>query len=350
MLYWALQQKWVQPSLVLGGFVAGAVVQSVFGIGQVLTQATPVSSWLGLSAHDPAISGTSVVEAGGYRILRAYGSLPHPNILGGYLATALLATFGFYLKVYESVRDGFKIFTRENIRRHIEGRQWYIKTAAKIAGLFLIQAALLLGLLLTFSRSAWVGFAAACLITLVVIWLRKVKWGIALWIKWSAALLIISGVVFAIIPSPFVGRGSASGRLEELSTTMRQNQYQDAWALIKMEPLRGVGYGNMVAAIYDKLEIGRFADKYQPVHNIFILSAVELGIVGGLVFLAFCWLIIRTGIQHALSGSDPWRIMVLPLFVCLLVVGLFDHYLWTLQPGVMLWWLVVGLAGRKEES
>lgn len=348
MLYWALQQKWVQPSYVLGGFVAGAIVQSLFGVGQVVMQQTPVSSWLGLAAHDPAVSGTSVVEAGGYRILRAYGSLPHPNILGGYLAIALLATFGLYLKVYESVQAGFKIFTRENIRRHIEGRQWYIKTAAKIAGLFFVLAVLVIGLLLTFSRSAWVGFAAAWLITLLIIWLRKIKWGIALWFKWSAALLIISGMLFAIIPTPFLGRSSATGRLEGLSTTMRQNQYQDAWALIKMEPLRGVGYGNMVSAIFDKIEIGRKADAYQPVHNIFILSAVELGIFGGLVFLAFCWLIIHTGINHVLSGRAHWQILVLPLFTCLLVIGLFDHYLWTLQAGVMLWWLVVGLAGREE--
>jgi O-antigen ligase len=216
--------------------------------------------------------------------------------------------------------------------------------------LFLLLTILLVGLLLSFSRSAWVGFAAAWIITFFIIWLRKIKWGIALWIKWSAALLIISGVVFAIIPAPFLARSSATGRLEELSTSARQGQYQDAWALIKMEPLRGVGYGNMVAAIYDKLEIGRKADAYQPVHNIFILSAVELGIIGGLVFLAFCWLIIRTGIHHALSGSESWQFMVLPSFTCLLVVGLFDHYLWTLQAGVMLWWLVVGLIGRKTEG
>jgi hypothetical protein len=36
----------------------------------------------------------------------------------------------------------------------------------------------------------------------------------------------------------------------------------------------------------------------------------------------------------------------------LLVIGLFDHYLWTLSFGVLLFWVVFGLWARKwvEES
>lgn len=350
LVWWLIQQAWVKPTFLLACFIGGAVLQAVFGIGQVVGQTSPAFSWLGLAAHDPSVSGTSVVEAGGMRWLRAYGSLPHPNILGGYLAVALLLAFGYYLRVYEDVRQGFATWTRENVRRHVEGRSWYAKQAWRIAGLLGVLTVLMLGLLLTFSRSAWIGFAVGWgVMFFLLVYLR---WPQAwqLWAKWSLFLVVILGFTIMVLPQPFFTRSEARGRLETQSISERQQQFKDAYALIKLEPVRGVGYGNMPVALYDKVErVRESVHSYQPVHNIYLLSVVELGLLGGLVYLAFLLTALREHILQFLRNQTWVSLVALSSFAALLVIGLLDHYLWTLSAGAMLLWLVIGVGSKTQE-
>lgn len=350
LAWWLIQQAWVKPTFLLACFVGGAVLQAVFGIGQAVAQTSPAFSWLGLASHDPGVSGTSVVEAGGMRWLRAYGSLPHPNILGGYIVVALLITFGFYLRVYDDVRQGFAKWTRENVRRHVEGKQWYSKQAGRITGLLVVLTVLMLGLLLTFSRSAWIGFAAGWVVTLVLLVVLHWPWGWQLWVKWVCIFAIITGATVLVLPQPFLARSEASGRLESQSISERQQQFTDAYALIKLEPVRGVGYGNMPVALYDQVERARESvHSYQPVHNIYLLSIVELGVIGGLVYLAFLLTALRQHILHALHQRTWVSLVTLSALSALLVVGLLDHYLWTLSTGAMLLWLAIGLGSTTRE-
>jgi hypothetical protein len=46
---------------------------------------------LGIAQHPVFQGGTSVVEAGGGRWLRAYGTLSHPNILGAFMVVSMSA-------------------------------------------------------------------------------------------------------------------------------------------------------------------------------------------------------------------------------------------------------------------
>ncbi|RJO58958.1 O-antigen ligase domain-containing protein [Candidatus Parcubacteria bacterium] len=344
MLYLLIQQKWARREFLLAGFLAGGAGQALFAIAQFIFQTSPAMSWLGLASHDPAQAGTSVVEAGGMRWLRAYGSLPHPNILGGYLAVSLFIAFGFYLKLYEKVRAGFGVWTRENLKRHIEGRQWYFKMSWQIAILVLTSMLLSLGLFLSFSRSAWLGFSIAWLAIMAVLIFKRIPWGWALWLKWSGFILAVLVLVFAVLPQTFLTRSSTQSRLENQSVTTRQGLYQDAWALLKQAPFRGVGYGNMVAAVYDQLDSNReTVHDYQPVHNIYILSAVELGIIGGLVFVIFLILVLQKAFQNLLKVFTPEKTALFGMLVCLLAIGFFDHYFWTLSAGVSLLWFCIAI-------
>jgi len=350
LLWWLVQQAWVKPKFVLACFVGGATLQALFGLGQFFAQTSPSFSWLGLAAHDPTAAGTSVVEAGGMRWLRAYGSLPHPNILGGYLAVALLISFGFYLRVYQDVVAGFSKWSRENVRRHLEGKQWYAKQAWRIAGLLVVLTLLTSGLLVTFSRSAWLGFGLGWLVTLVHLVSLRWPWGWRLWLKWSLFMVAVVGMVVVLIPQPFAVRSEAAGRLEQQSISERQQQFKDAYSLIKLEPIRGVGYGNMPVAVYDKLERGRESvHSYQPVHNIYLLSVVELGVMGGVVFLAFLLVVIRQQIRQLFQHHTWTSLVLFSALATLLVIGLFDHYLWTLGAGAMLLWLVIGVGSRADK-
>jgi hypothetical protein len=67
-------------------FVVSMCVQSAITITQAAFQTIYPSTLFGVAAHYSDLPGTSVVEAGGMRWLRAYGTFPHPNILGVTLA------------------------------------------------------------------------------------------------------------------------------------------------------------------------------------------------------------------------------------------------------------------------
>ena len=72
--------------------VAGGVGQGLIALWQFVRQEV-VSLIFWPVLYSPDISGSSVVQIGVGRnfVLRAYGTLSHPNVLGGYLVVALLA-------------------------------------------------------------------------------------------------------------------------------------------------------------------------------------------------------------------------------------------------------------------
>jgi hypothetical protein len=77
----------------------------------------------------------------------------------------------------------------------------------------------------------------------------------------------------------------------------------------------------------------------QPVHNIYFLELAEMGTLFlGLsifIFSYFMWYIWK---------KNP---LFLSIAVILLVAGLFDHWLWSLYGGQMLWWVVWGIGLKK---
>jgi hypothetical protein len=63
---------------------ASTLLQAVVGVGQAWLGHSIGLSWLGEADLDPSVRGTSIVESGGQRFLRAYGLTVHPNVLGGF--------------------------------------------------------------------------------------------------------------------------------------------------------------------------------------------------------------------------------------------------------------------------
>ncbi len=70
-------------------FLLSAAVQAALAVFQLLTQTVSGSTMLGVAGHLP-FEAASVIESSAGRLLRAYGTLPHPNVLGGLLAAALV--------------------------------------------------------------------------------------------------------------------------------------------------------------------------------------------------------------------------------------------------------------------
>src|SRR5437763_62205 len=114
--------------------VASAAIQSLVALGQFTLQQTLVPPELRLPwlPSDPSGGGTPVVlSPAGDRLLRGFGTFPHPNILGGYLALALAC---------------LPVLTQGWWRRSM---LWW-----------LVGVVLVAGLLASFSRAAWLAALA----------------------------------------------------------------------------------------------------------------------------------------------------------------------------------------------
>ncbi len=314
-LYWSL-------------VIAGAV-QSVLAIQQFMTQVVVANKWLGMAAQQAKDLGVSVVEAGDERFLRAYGSLPHPNILGGLLAIVLLVNIILYF----------------NLRREWRAVENTSQDQKYKIGLLLSLIIFILnfvGLLLTFSRSAWLGVAAGFIGLLVYYFINERK--LFLISFKFVAIMAITAVLFVVLfPGLILGRLSIEGRLETKSIAERTAYNQEAWQIIKQHWLFGVGVRNYGLGVYNEINDNKPAYAYQPAHNVFLLIWAETGILGlvsFLVFLLSCFLTL-------------WRrknFEIMAVLVAIVVVMCFDHWVWSLAFGMYLFWFILGVSFKKESS
>ena len=294
-------------------FVFSAVLQVGLGFWQFLSQSTFSFKWLGMAFHDPAVPGTVVVETTLRRWLRAYGGLPHPNMLASFLAVAMFFVFWIYQKTEQSLR---KLL------------------------LPLIFAILSIGLCSTFSKSVVLSF----LMALILLWagffvFKQSKESKLNLLKFTLIFLVIAAVFSAIFWEPVQTRIYGAERLEIKSTTERLNYFGEAWQLIKNHPLTGVGLGNYTLSIHNDINPDLQSWSYQPVHNIYLLILAELGIIGFILWLVLIFLLIK---------KIPITNYQLP--ITLLVISLFDHYLWTLYFGIILFWLVLGVGQKALDN
>jgi len=295
--------------------------QAIIGIWQYLIQHSIGLKWLGETILSPDMPGVAKIVVGGEKIMRAYGTFPHPNVFAGFLLLSI--TCGLLL-----------LFRKKRI--------W-----TQVFFSFLVSLQII-AFILTFSRTAWVaGLILCCFITLIFYWRRK-KLMKSLKLAFLAIILVIlvSGAMFwPQIASRFSLEGQA---LEE------RGLYNNiALSMIKKSPLLGVGMGNFVARIGDFSHINLENWQYQPVHNIYFLILAELGIIGLVLFIFLIFNVLKGAwfsqksldVSRETSGNSLF-IIHYSLFIVLigfLFIGFFDHYFWTLQQGGLMFWLVLGI-------
>ena len=105
-------------------------------------------------------------------------------------------------------------------------------------------------------------------------------------------------------------------------------------------PILGIGTGAFVWQFLK--EIPSLEDwMYQPVHNIYLLVFAEIGIFGFVLLLYFLYQVIILKKQSFAQRTFFF------LLLGFLVMGLFDHYFWSLQQGSLMFWLVLGLVASR---
>ncbi|HLD61250.1 MAG TPA: O-antigen ligase family protein [Patescibacteria group bacterium] len=334
---------------------SGGVVQGVLALWQFFNQEIIANKWLGLAHHSAKQLGDFVVEFGDERWLRAYGSFGSPNMLGGFLAVCWVIGLLLYLSHCRGVlsrhsgtpsiggSEGAGIYAPSSDRNKMdkstdnEGVQQYAPTRRRLPILITIgQLIIFSGLILSFSRGAWIAAASGVIVLLSILYRARAP------LQSIGRQLVFSFLLFtfySLLLTPlFTTRLSTTPRLEAKSIAERQNQYREASQIITRNPstfLFGVGPGKYTYALW-RQDKWRPVWQYQPVHNVYMLMIAEVGVVGfTIVFLFSCFLV------RKIWRTNP---LYLSVIVAILISGLFDHFWWSLYGGQMIWWGVLAVS------
>jgi hypothetical protein len=276
------------------------IAQAALAAWQAVTQSTaPIGALFNGWPIEFSVRDSVAVVAvlpGVDRWLRAYGSFPHPNILGIFLAVALVMV-------------------------SLRAERTRVVRIAQVAGV--------VGLSLTFSRSAWLALSLATVIWVVTtrVW-RDIP-------SWIGRQLRSQRVLAALIAIGLLLSGARATQVDafpEANSLSQRQIYDDAaWSLVVKG--RPVGAGNiLIAEQRQGFAVG------EPAHNIFLITLAELGPLGVLAWLA----LLVTIVSSAWRSADPVARAGTLTLAMLLPLLLLDHYLWTQPVGRI--WLVLALA------
>ncbi len=307
--------------LVLG---CSAVAEAVVGLLQFRDQASVGLRILGESVLGPMTEGVARASTAFGDFLRIYGTMPHANILAGFLVFGFVALLFVFSRTGDEKRDA-------------------LKRLGIVAALFLILSAILL----TFSRSGLAVFVFAVGTTIV--------YGLSEAFLRRRSLFLIGVLLLFVVFSAFGFKGLATARdsvsLTEPSVTYRVDYGLIAFDLIRSHPIFGVGVGNEVLA---GLTAGLYQGQgmhsswqWQPAHNLYLLIASETGLVGLALFVGFLWSVFWPAAKEfwkerkSEQGLDLFFPLVLG--VSWLAFGMVDHFFWDLESGQLMFWLTLGI-------
>lgn len=316
----AIGQWRIDRRLLGSSWIAAGLIQTGLALTQWFAQYIPGNRWLGISDQDPATLGVQVVATNAERILRAYGSLPHPNILGGFICIAIIIALVWFVE--ESQR-----------------RQQFL-----FGGCLVLLTS---GLWVTVSRQSWIALAVAISIFVGLTFVRSRIFPARLTI--GVGVISITAIAWSLsYPSIITTRLNHVGPLESRSINERVDYADQSLDLLERDWLTGIGAGNYTATVAaGDMAVGtpRPGWAYQPVHTIYLLIMSELGVVGLAPLLILIILILRSGSWET-PNTLPWKLGL----ISVLVIGLFDHYLWSLHIGLLLFWVLAGLAQETDQT
>jgi O-antigen ligase len=305
----------VSPQRMAAMFLLGLVVQVIVGVAQAITQGN-LGLWaLGELRIRPGPPWSTITE-GGWQFLRVYGLSSHPNVLAGHFAIGLVLCWGLAF-----------------------GRR-----PAEQARLIVTWAALFVTLLLTFSRSGFLGAVVAMAVG--AIWMSRSSVGrvIAGLGSRLAVCATITIVLFVWLLSSHLSAGALTDLvLRQDGATERVGLIRVALRLLTDHPFGGVGARNFSSATRT---IAPGHTVLDSVHNVPLLIGAELGLIGLVTVGIVVAVLISVGWRRwSERPVDFWHVPVAGGLAALALISLFDHYPWSVPEGGLLgawlvgWWL-----------
>jgi len=263
-----------EPEDVLGlvlAFVLAGTLAAGQGIFQSLTRHGPPGFLFPLAGHI---------------FLRAYGMFEQPNPYAGYLGLTVPLAYGLLLGVWSWNRAQER---EMSLAAHF-GRQTVLAIIAGTA-----MAVMGLAMLLTLSRGAWLGLAAALGIMSMLV-SRRTAAIVALGVFLASVALLLSS--FHLLPPslveratnflPYVGAWDITHveiTPQNFALIERLAHWRAAWLMFAAHPWSGVGFGNYAVA-YPAVALPDWTNPLGHAHNYYLNVLAELGLGGLLAYLA----------------------------------------------------------------
>jgi putative inorganic carbon (HCO3(-)) transporter len=304
----------------IGGVVGVVVGAALFGIAQVVL--------------DPNLLGFVTDEGQFGEGGRIASFIGNPNML------AAIIGVGLPFALYGS--------------RHLTDARWrWIARAALLV--------LVLALLLTFSRGAWLSVAIGCVAgALLVDWRSLPILALAIALAWGGATVMPRGL---LVPEAEGGSGDGSppsiigsavdrlGNVTDRNDT-RGRYLSDGMRVIEDHLLLGVGPGRygggaatlITSPIYQDYNVELFG--YRTVHNFWLHLVGESGALGAAVFLAMLAGLLIRFVRGARESTGLRFVILAGAATMLIVVGLNSVTEMILEGNlpVLVVWLVLGIA------
>jgi O-antigen ligase len=263
----------------IAGLLLAGIGQALLGLAQFITQTGP----------------DAFVLLG--RFMRAYGTFRQPNPYAGYLG--LLAPFALSLTLW-ALSTGLR-HTPAGDPPDRRPKRW------QIGALLLATGVISLGLLLSWSRGAWLSFGVAMAVV-VLAHTRRAAPLVLLTLAVAVGIAFVFGL-YELLPPSLVGR---LGELREFvglvdiaqvevtdanfSVIERLAHWQAAIAMWADHPYLGVGVGNYAVA-YLGYNLPRWYEPLGHAHNVYLNFGAEAGLLGflayGALWIASIWQALR---------------------------------------------------------
>ncbi|MBN1966242.1 MAG: O-antigen ligase family protein [Anaerolineae bacterium] len=257
------------------------------------------------------------------RFFRAFGTFGQPNPFGGFLGLILpfaaLGSVGHIVTLWQRLRGQAwrpaRLWQDETQRQHALWAGFYLAAFGLIAA----------GLVASWSRGAWMGFAGSAVVMLLFV-PRSLLKGLAV-----AAVIVVLGLAAwagDLLPDSLQTR--MSGFVDELTTiedvrgvditdsnyavTERIAHWQAAVGMATDHPWLGVGFGNYEVA-YPAYALLNWPNALGHAHNYYLNLLAEVGIVGLAAYL------IAWGTIFILTIQLWWRSEGLARAWCIALLG-----------------------------
>lgn len=282
--------------------VAVSSLQCALSVYQYFTQHALGLSFLGeinlghFPFHNPGRHRWLFDQSAGSEFLyRASGTFTHPNILGGF--------------VFSSIMAAFYLFMRK--RRLI------------LIGIVFLQ---IFTLYIAFSRSAILAFVLSAAIWSVF---QLRRGGFRSFRVLAVALVICGLSCIGLFYNQLTARGGIINynAVTTYADSERVQYLKMAVDMIKEHPWLGIGFNNF--QLYENpIQPGYSGHVFfSKVHNIYLLIASEMGLIAVGLFLLFILAVLKKAWPEKTDAYFQEKIFLLSAFCGLLFIGLCDFYL-----------------------